>query len=51
VAQVFNLCLHRRDACATRPFLVLGPQEPLEPVAGKRSIYRRAEPALRSHLE
>jgi hypothetical protein len=23
VAQVFNLCLHRRDACATMIFLVL----------------------------
>ncbi len=23
VAQVFNLCLHRRDACATRLFMVL----------------------------
>jgi hypothetical protein len=23
VAQVFNLCLHRRDACAIRLFLIL----------------------------
>ncbi len=32
VAQVFNLCLHRRDACATRLFRVLlapGAQERL----------------------